>query len=151
MLSSKDEVYNFIDIFIRRFEGVTLDHVVVGLIYIQRLLEATNSSFGASFLTANNAKGVLHSALTLAVKFNLDQYESKTEFYKASLPFNMHKMRQMTDAFLCFLGFEMYVSEKEFHDAARQIKCMVQEQYHKHGVMLVWDRDLKNKLQRQST
>lgn len=134
------------------FKGVTSDHVVVSLIYIQRLLEVKNKVAGdRAVLTDYNAKGVLHSALTLAVKFNLDNYEKNTEFYKAVLPFNMQKMRQMTDAFIDLLDFEMYVSEEEFCNAARQIKRMVQEQYHKLGLTLVLDRDLKNKLQRQRT
>lgn len=134
------------------FRDVTADHIVVSLIYIQRLLEATYKLAGEhAVLSDTNAKGVLHSALTLAVKFNLDNYEKKTEFYKAVLPFNMRKMRKMTDAFINFLDFEMYVSEEEFVNASRQIKRMVQEQYHKLGLTLVLDRDLKSKIQRQKT
>jgi hypothetical protein len=53
------------------------------------------------------------------VKFNQDNYEKNTEFYKAVLPFNMRKMRQMTDAFILLLDFELYVSEEEFNNAAR--------------------------------
>ncbi len=93
----------------------------MALIYIERLLVATNKIAGdASILTDCNGKGVLHSALTLAVKFNQDNYEKNTEFYKAVLPpFNMRKMRLMTDAFISFLNFELYVSEEEFNNAAR--------------------------------
>jgi hypothetical protein len=92
----------------------------VALIYIERLLLATNKIAGdAAILTNCNGKGVLHSALTLAAKFNQDNYERNTEFHKAVLPFNMRKMRQMTDAFILFLDFELYVSEQEFNNAAR--------------------------------
>ena len=98
-------------------------------------------------LTNCNGKGVLHSALTLAVKFNQDNYEKNTEFYKAVLPFNMRKMREMTDSFILFLGFELFVSEEEFNNASRQIKAMVQEQYYKLGLTLVLDRELKIKHQ----
>lgn len=113
-------MYKFIELFIRLFKDVTSNHLIVALIYIERLLLATNKIAGdAAFLTNCNGKGVLHSALTLAVKFNQDNYERNTEFHKAVLPFNMRKMRQMTDAFILFLDFELYVSEQEFNNAAR--------------------------------
>ena len=114
------QVYKFIELFIRLFKDVTSNHLIVALIYIERLLLATNKIAGdAAILTNCNGKGVLHSALTLAAKFNQDNYERNTEFHKAVLPFNMRKMRQMTDAFILFLDFELYVSEQEFNNAAR--------------------------------
>lgn len=60
----------------------------------------------------------------------------------------MRKMREMTDAFIFFLDFKLYVSEEEFNNAARQIKAMVHEQYYKLGLTLVLDRELKTKLQK---
>ncbi len=99
-------------------------------------------------LTDCNGKGVLHSALTLAAKFNQDSYEKNTEFFKAVLPRNRRKMREMTDAFIFYLDFRFYISEEEFNNAARQIKAMVHEQYRKMGLTLVLDRELKSKLQK---
>jgi Cyclin len=104
-------VYIFIELFVKLFKELTSDHVVVALIYIERLLQAVNEKSGESaVLTDYNGKGVLHSALALAAKFNQDGFEKNTEFYKAVLPFNMRKMRQMTDAFINFLDFNLYVS-----------------------------------------
>ena len=94
---------------------MTADHVVIALIYIERLLLAANERAGENaVLTDYNGKGVLHSALTLAVKFHQDNYEKNTEFYKAVLPYNMRKMRQMTDAFIELIDFRFYISDEEF-------------------------------------
>jgi hypothetical protein len=72
-------VYKFVENFIKLFKEVTADHLIVALIYIERLLQATNDIVGdASALTDCNGKGVLHTALTLAVKFNQDCYEKNT-------------------------------------------------------------------------
>jgi Cyclin len=56
---------------------VTSDLVVSALIYIDRLLLKNEKAM----LNETNAKGVLHVALTLATKFNLDRYEKNTIFY----------------------------------------------------------------------
>ena len=61
------------------YQDVSSELVVVALIYIDRLL-TRNEHLGAA-LTESNAKGLLHVALTLATKFNLDRYEKNTIFY----------------------------------------------------------------------
>lgn len=144
VLYSEIQVYKFIELFVKLFKEVKVDHVVIALIYIERLLLAADQLHGEnSVLTDYNGKGVLHSALTLSVKFHQDNYEKNTEFYKAVLPFNMRKMRQMTDAFIEFLDFRFYVSQEEFQNASDQIKRMVKNQYLKQGVILILERDLK--------
>jgi hypothetical protein len=50
-------------------------------------------------LTENNAKSVLHAALTLATKFHLDKYEKNTIFYAVG-GLSKKQMRAMLDTYL---------------------------------------------------
>ncbi len=100
MLYSDIQVHSFLEIFLKYFEQVTVDHVIAALIYVERLLQAAEDMTCRPEmvqLTENNSKGVLHCAMTLAIKFFTDKYEKKTLFYGSTLNMSMHRMRKMTD------------------------------------------------------
>lgn len=89
--------------FLRDFEQVSVYHLIAALIYVERLLNAAEEIAEHPelvCLTENNSKGVLHCAITIAVKFFTDKYEKKTHFYSQCLNTSMIQMRKMTDAFL---------------------------------------------------
>ena len=69
--------------------------MIAALIYVERLLEAAIKQVGEerARVTQLNAKGILHTAMTLATKFFLDRYEKKTIFYGVSINCAREKMR----------------------------------------------------------
>jgi hypothetical protein len=101
------QISKFIELYLRCFEDTTTDLVIAALIYVERLLEAAIKEVGeeGAKVTQHNAKGILHAAMTLATKFQLDRYEKKTIFFGVSINCTRHKMRQMTDRFIGMLEF----------------------------------------------
>jgi hypothetical protein len=89
------QIQKFIELFLKCFEETSTELVIASLIYIERLLDATTKIVGdeAAKITQQNAKGILHTAMTLATKFCLDRYEKKTIFYGVSLNCTRQKMR----------------------------------------------------------
>jgi hypothetical protein len=60
----------FIENFFKFFEETSAEIVIAALIYIERLLDAAdNASSKTAKITETNAKGILHTAMTLASKF----------------------------------------------------------------------------------
>lgn len=128
MLYSDIQVHIFMDLFLRSFKHVSVDHLIVALIYVERLLEAAENMIEFPemvSLTENNSKGVLLSAIALAVKFFNDDYEKNTHFYSLCWKQEKRLMREMTDNFLRMIEFRLYVSEEEFKTADRQILQMI--------------------------
>ena len=70
-------MYKLFQLFMAYFE-VGTEIVVAALIYTERVL-----TLNSDWLVINekNAKGMLHSALTLAAKFFLDRFERNTLFH----------------------------------------------------------------------
>ena len=64
-------------LFMQCFE-VGPEIIVAALIYVQRLLRMNPDLIT---LNEDNAKGILHAALTLASKTYLDRFEKNTIFY----------------------------------------------------------------------
>lgn len=98
----------FLETFLQCYPETTFEMVVGALLYIDRLL----CDNVASALTEVNAKGVLHVALALSAKFNVDAYEKNTKFYGVVMGLQPWQMRMLTDAFLGLLDFNLYVSEE---------------------------------------
>jgi hypothetical protein len=80
------QIIIFIENFFKFFEDTSAEIAIAALIYIERLLEAAENMSGKSAkITETNAKGILHTAMTLASKFQIDRYEKNTIFFRASL------------------------------------------------------------------
>ena len=121
----------FIELFASCYENITAEIVISALIYIDRLL-AKHEEIGAS-LSECNGKGLLHFALTLATKFCIDRYEKGTIFYGAVVGMDKKLMRRMTDAFLCLIDYEMYISSEEYKEASDSINEIIKETYEARG------------------
>ena len=111
-----NKVFKLMQLFMSCYD-VGTEIVVAALIYTERIL-ALNE--GRLTMNEHNAKGFLHSALTLASKFFLDRYERNTVFHmllgnptpplencgscpdkKPSLPSSARRrMRMMLDQYL---------------------------------------------------
>ena len=95
------EVFKLLSMFSQCF-NVDSEIIVAALIYTDQIL-AMNENL---IITESNAKGILHSALTLAAKFFLDQFERHTMFHilLGVQHYKQHdmrrRMRQMLDRFL---------------------------------------------------
>ena len=149
MLYSDIQVHMFLDLFLRSFDQVSVDHLIVALIYVERLLDAAESIVDdpeMACLTENNSKGVLQSAIALAIKFYTDKYERKTNFYASCLKTSMKRMREMTDVFLRMIDFRLVISEEEYMTADSQIVQMIKRRYfNQHGIPLYTEKELKKK------
>lgn len=131
----------FIQLFASCYENITAEIVISALIYIDRLL-AMHEEIGAT-LTECNGKGLLHVALTLATKFCLDRYEKNTIFYGAVVGMDRRQMRRMTDAFLCLIDFEMYISQEEYREAAVSINQLITETYEARGQIVIQEKNVR--------
>lgn len=80
--------------------------MVVSLVYIDRLL----MKHPDIVLTFNNAKGLILTALFLANKFYDDRYENNTLFHAIG-SVSKRKLRQMSDAFLDLIEFNLNVQD----------------------------------------
>jgi len=134
-LHSEIQVVKFLETFLQCYPETTLEMVVGSLVYIDRLLVATE----AACLTEVNAKGLLHIALSLSAKFNVDAYEKHTTFYGVVMGLQPRQMRELTDAFLELIDFQLYVSEEEYGEAMRHIKALVTQRFKRHGLVVVQD------------
>jgi hypothetical protein len=143
-LFSEIQVVKFLETFLQCYPECTLEMVVAALIYIDRLLVGNE----AASLTEVNAKGLLHIALSLSAKFNVDAYEKNTKFYGVVMGLQTWQMRMLTDAFLGLLDFQLYVSEEAFVEAMRHIKALVQQRFKRHGLLVVPESECKLKVAR---
>jgi hypothetical protein len=76
-------------------------------------------------LTEVNAKGLLHIALTMSAKFNVDHYEKNTKFYGIVMGLQAWQMRKLTDGFLNLIEFNLFIDEETYQDAMKHIKTLV--------------------------
>ena len=91
----------FIETFLQCYKDVTIEHVVVALIYIDRVL----ATYEDAALTEVNGKGLLHVALTLSAKFFIDNYKRQTKFFGIVCGLQPLQMRKYTDSLLSMLDF----------------------------------------------
>lgn len=141
-LYSDIQVFKFMQLFVSCYQEVTSELIVAALVYINRILNSPSNQ-GTAKLTETNGKGVLHVALTLATKFNLDRYEKNTIFYGVMSGMDKYRMRKMTDSFLGLLDFNLYISDIEYHAAMSSIKTMIAKKYAMLGQIVINEKNIR--------
>jgi hypothetical protein len=139
VIYSDIQVYKFISLFMACFE-VGPEIVVASLIYIERLLKM-NEGF---LITDNNAKSILHSALTLASKFFIDKFEKNTIFYAVG-GLSKRQMRSMLGIYLDLINFNLNIEEEEFNAYMSKLKTMIAYKFAQTGQIVVLEKNLRRR------